>query len=99
MTTVEQNLTSARMRIAAAFDPAAFAAAGQQLITTLAEHLAQVQGGDASALNWSEPAVLVREAERSLHATDRRPVPSADGIAARVAELARQCLARGQNLH
>ena len=52
--------------IAAAYDPAIFAAAGEKLIATLADHLA-VRSRDANALNWNQPADLIRDAKQSLH--------------------------------
>ncbi len=88
------DLTAARERIAAAYDPAAFAAAGERLIATLSDHLRRVECRDAKALNWSQPADLIRDAEAALGAGD-----GACDVADRVNELARRCLARGQNLH
>ncbi len=57
-------------------------------------------------LNWNEPAALVREARSWLD--DKVPLPIREGpgegstqrdIANRLAELVRESLARGQNLH
>jgi L-2,4-diaminobutyrate decarboxylase len=92
MSTIDSNLSTARARIAAAYDPGAFAAAGERLVTTLAEHLRRVESGDANALNWSQPADLIRDAERSMQGGKGE-------LADRVCELAQECLARGQNLH
>jgi L-2,4-diaminobutyrate decarboxylase len=100
MSIVESNLSTARERIAAAYDPATFAAAGEKLIATLADHLRRVEAGDANALNWNQPADLVRDAERSLtSAACGLAHPTPNSIAAGITQLARQCLERGQNLH
>jgi len=100
MSIVDANLSAARQRIAAAYDPAAFAAAGEQLVDVLAEHLRRVEAGEGNALNWCQPAELVREAEQALHCAARgSATPTPDTIADRVSQLAHECLARGQNLH
>jgi L-2,4-diaminobutyrate decarboxylase len=95
----DDNLTAARARIAAAYDPNAFAAAGESLVATLAQHFRNVQAGNTKALNWTEPNVLVQQAARGLAnrpgATGSAGVP----LAERLVELARECLDRGQNLH
>ncbi|MGE3243846.1 MAG: aspartate aminotransferase family protein [Pirellulales bacterium] len=93
-TTTSSDLESARARVAAAYDPRTFAAAGEKVITTLADHLRRVEARDAAALNWNEPAALVRDAEQSLAGGGK----STD-VPARIQELASQALARGQNLH
>lgn len=94
MQSTEPHLTAARERIAAAYSPASFAAAGAKLVDTLADHLRRVESRDANVLNWNEPQNLIREASASL-AAGGQP----DDVAERVRELARECLARGQNLH
>ena len=53
------DLTAARARIAAAYDPGALEAAGTRLMATLAEHFRRVESRDAKVLNWNEPAALV----------------------------------------
>ena len=53
-------------------------------------------------LNWNEPATLIREARQFLDSRRARFTARAGErrhIAARVAEIARESLARGQNLH
>jgi L-2,4-diaminobutyrate decarboxylase len=94
MSNQELNLDAARERIAVAYAPANFAAAGTGLVDTLTDHLRRVESRDAHTLNWNQPADLVREASASLAAGGKSP-----DIAARLSELASQCLARGQNLH
>jgi len=97
MSPPDTNLAAARTRIAAAYDPETLAAAGHALVDTLAAHLARVQAGDANALNWSDPAALVRAAR---HRLDHSACGLAhEAVAARITDLARDCLAHGQNLH
>ncbi len=100
-----QDLSAARQRIAAAYDPAALEAAGTELMGVLAKHFRDVESRDAKVLNWNEPAAQVREARRLLNDF---PLPPREepgkgslvaSITARVAELTRETLARGQNLH
>lgn len=93
------NLAQARARIVAAYDPAALAAAGESLVATLAEHFRNAQAGDAKALNWQNPAELVRHAACGLAFPQRANPTDHSELAARVSELARECLAHGQNLH
>jgi L-2,4-diaminobutyrate decarboxylase len=101
MSVVETNLMSARARIAAAYSADAFEAAGSQLVATLADHFRAVYAGDSKALNWNPPAKLVAEAKQFLNDATSGSPPGHDPatIAARVAELARESLARGQNMH
>jgi len=94
MTLTSPDLVAARARVVAAYDPATFAAAGEKIIATLADHLRRVGAGDAAALNWNEPAALVQIARQSLSGGG-----TASDVATRMEALARQCLARGQNLH
>lgn len=94
MATTSANLDSARARVVAAYDPQTFAAVGKAVIAALADHLRRVESGDGAVLNWNEPAALVREAGQSLSIGGKTT-----DVAARIHELARQALARGQNLH
>jgi L-2,4-diaminobutyrate decarboxylase len=94
MSNADTTLAAARERIAAAYDPATFTAAGVQLIGTLGDHLRRVESRDANALNWNEPAALVREAGATLQSGG-----APCDVAERVSGLARECVARGQNLH
>jgi L-2,4-diaminobutyrate decarboxylase len=95
------NLAAARQRIAASYDPAALQAAGTSLLGTVADHLRRVESRDANVLNWAEPQTLIRTARHFLMNADQAGVcaKGSDEIAARVAEIARETLARGQNLH
>jgi L-2,4-diaminobutyrate decarboxylase len=89
------DLTAARSRITAAYDAATLQEAGQSLIRTLADHLGRVEARETKVLNWNQPETLIREARAFL---ERRPDERAD-VPARVAEIALETLARGQNLH
>src|SRR4051812_30080800 len=101
------DLTAARTRIAAAYNPAALETAGTQLMGTVAEHFRRVESRDSKVLNWNEPNTLIREARNFLA---HSPLPFRDGmgegstnsqrtspkeIAGRISNLARQCFARG----
>jgi L-2,4-diaminobutyrate decarboxylase len=66
MTSTPGELADARSRIAAAYDPELLAAAGQRLVSALAEHFQRVQSRQTKVLPWHDPAALVREAARSL---------------------------------
>jgi L-2,4-diaminobutyrate decarboxylase len=105
------DLTAARARIAAAYDPAALQTAGTQLMRTVGDHFRRVESRDSKVLNWSEPAALIRDAATFL---SESPVPYREGqgegstvsrsnahdeIASGVSKLAHQCFSRGQNLH
>jgi L-2,4-diaminobutyrate decarboxylase len=105
------DLTDSRTRIAAAYDPDAMNAVGTRLAGTLAEHFRHVFTRNTKVLNWNEPAELVQYARHCLDNPKIPPWPSwatrkegpADAIiepiAAWSAILARESLARGQNLH
>jgi L-2,4-diaminobutyrate decarboxylase len=109
MVLVEREIATARTRIAAAYDPAALQAAGTQLMSVLAEHFHKVESRDAKVLNWNEPLAQVQEARRQMdNVRTHIPLPPREGsgegslsvsIASRVAELTRESLSRGQNLH
>jgi len=88
------HLAAAHERIAAAYSPDNFAAAGTKLIETLADHLRRVESRAANVLNWNQPAELIREAAASL-AQGGQPFD----VTNRIRDLAAQCLERGQNLH
>jgi L-2,4-diaminobutyrate decarboxylase len=109
MSATANDLTAARRRIAAVYDPAALEATGSRLVTTLAEHFRCVEGRDGKVLNWAEPNDLVRYARYRLDSPQIPPWQTRHGdgwslsasapIAAWTAILARESLARGQNLH
>jgi L-2,4-diaminobutyrate decarboxylase len=101
MSADEANLTVARARIAAAYDPDALESAGQRLVSVLAENARRVQSGGANVLNWAEPEALIREAAGFLRRDGQDPstIPNREAIAEGVARLAGEALARGHNLH
>ncbi len=95
------NLGAARRRITAAYDPATLQQAGDGLLRLLAEHLQRVESRDAKVLNWSEPQALINEARGFLDAAAGvSPHGRYDQcVSERFTEVARESLARGQNLH
>jgi L-2,4-diaminobutyrate decarboxylase len=114
MSAKTDDLSAARDRIAAVYNPSALEAAGARLMHTIAEHLKRVEAGDGKVLNWNEPEVLIREARQWLDGTNPlRPSDSVSGhggsalamplaqseLADRISQLAGEILARGQNLH
>jgi L-2,4-diaminobutyrate decarboxylase len=100
MTASPDDLTAARARIAAAYDPDVLQAGGERLLATLADHLRRVESRDSKVLNWNDPAALVREARSWLESGERDLAPlKTNAVAARISEIASQSLARGQNLH
>src|SRR3954469_13326769 len=60
------DLTAARIRIAAAYDPRALETAGTQLMRTVGDHFRRVESRDSKVLNWNQPAELIRDARRFL---------------------------------
>jgi L-2,4-diaminobutyrate decarboxylase len=98
MSATPDDLSAARARIAAAYDPHVLEAAGVRLVGTIAEHLRRIESGDGRVLNWSDPAVLIHEARQRLDEATQSEVPRSVP-ADRMAELAQATLARGQNLH
>jgi len=92
------DISEARRRIEAAYDPELLRAAGRRLIDMLADHLSRVQASDGVVLPWREPAENVREAARAL---DQAVGSDAgrDALAERFAGLLQTMLSRGHNLH
>src|SRR5690349_18814355 len=101
MPALDYDLAASRERIAAAYSPAAFEMAGNRLLSVIAEHLRHVEGRETKVLNWKRPVPLIEEARQFLMAGERAPTVEGDeaAVAARVAEIARATLARGQNMH
>jgi L-2,4-diaminobutyrate decarboxylase len=103
------DLTAARQRIASAYDPSALQAAGTRLMEVLAEHFHHVESRDAKVLNWNEPGEQVSEARRLMDdAASQVPLFFSEGpgegsstarLTSRLADLASDSVARGQNLH
>jgi L-2,4-diaminobutyrate decarboxylase len=96
--TAPDELTPARQRIAAAYDPHLLQDAGHRLADLLADHLARAEAGTGGAvLPWVEPAEGIREAASFL-----RPAaagPSEPELAGHFARLVQVMLDRGLNLH
>ena len=100
----DNNLDAARARITAAYDPTTLQVAGTELMQTLGEHFRRVESRDSKVLNWKPPAPLVQEAREFLNAGERGSSrgqlgQSPESLSARISEIARESLARGQNLH
>ena len=106
------ELTEARRRIRAAYDPELFKVAGRKLADALAAHLAEVQASRRPVLNWEEPGKNVDAAAILAGGVDaskeHRPVktPRADPadldveeLTEHFARLVRVMLDRGLNLH
>ena len=55
MTPHKNELTEARRRIDAAFDPKLLEAAGHRLADMLGTHLGKIEKGQGAVLNWREP--------------------------------------------
>jgi len=109
------DLTEARRRIQAAFDPELIRAAGHRLADLLASHMARVQASGGAVLNWEVPqdnvsraAAILSEGEGgSAEAHDGPRVArgtdlagsDTGGLSARFGELVQIMLDRGLNLH
>ena len=92
------ELTTARQRIAAAYDPRLLQDAGHRLADLLGSHLARVEASEGVVLPWVEPSEGVREASGFLN----HPVPvdlSEPELAEHFARLVQVMLERGLNLH
>jgi L-2,4-diaminobutyrate decarboxylase len=101
MCSFDDDLSAARERIAAVYDPSVLEATGSQLVTTLAQHFRNVEGRGTKVLNWGEPGDLIHLAR---HYLDDPKIAAqwpwtGSPISAYAAILARESLARGQNLH
>ena len=97
MTDLEE-LSAARQRIAAAYDPRLLQDAGHRLADLLATHLARAEASEGAVLPWVEPSSGVREAATFLHGG----VPaglSEPELAEHFARLVQVMLGRGLNLH
>ena len=91
MSDTAEQLTAARRRIAAAYDPGLLEDAGRRLSGLLAANLARAERSEGPVLPWAEPSEAVREARAFLTA-------GGDGEA-RFAGLVQEMLERGLNLH
>lgn len=98
------DLAAARQRIIAAYDPATLETAGTHMLSVVADHLRRVESRETKVLNWNDPTTLIREARALI---DQSPLRSREGLGkvldddvpTRVAQITRETLARGQNLH
>ncbi len=97
MTDIDE-LTIARQRIAAAYDPRLLHDAGHRLADLLASHLARAEASEGAVLPWVEPAEGVREAAGFLHRPAPADLPEPE-LAEHFARLVRVMLERGLNLH
>ncbi len=95
------DLAASCRRIAGAYDPVVLEVAGSRLLSIVAEHLGRVESRETKVLNWKKPDALIAEARQFLSDGERAPLAGCGNseIAARVAEIAKATLARGQNLH
>ncbi len=108
MSTQFDNLTKARERIRAAYNPELLREAGHQLADRLADHLGRIESSQEKVLNWEDPAVNSQQAAEFLalfHGDDAGPQEPSDRAALtpkqqadRFAKLIDAILARGQNL-
>src|SRR5262245_17647556 len=96
-----QDLAASRQRIAAAYSPAALEAAGTRLLNVVTNHFQRVESRETKVLNWAPPRTLIQQAREFLETGERAPArgPTTDDIATRIAQIASETLARGQNLH
>jgi len=107
------ELTEARRRIRAAYDPHLLDAAGHKLADALSAHLAEVQASRRAVLNWEEPgrnvdaaAAMLPEGGGADGEGRPREVPrtepaglGVDELSEHFARLVRVMLDRGLNLH
>jgi L-2,4-diaminobutyrate decarboxylase len=95
----KNSLDAARKRIRAAYDPRLMEQAGSRLAEMLATHLRAIQNSESSVLNWADPRDYVAEAARTLTVNTGETAADPEAVGRRFAELARQALSHGINLH
>ncbi len=83
---------TAQLRVLAAYDPQRFRAAASEWADLLGSHLDAVTNRETPVLNWADPATNIAEAERWLNWQGSEP-------STQFANIVRQMLARGHNLH
>lgn len=94
--TLPDELSAARQRIAAAYDPSLLEDAGHRLADLLAANLARNERSQGAVLPWADPEAAVREARALLHEDEGgAAVAVPDHFAALVATM----LERGLSLH
>jgi L-2,4-diaminobutyrate decarboxylase len=93
---VETNeLTAARRRIQAAYDPELLRGLGHRLADLLADHLNLAESSRGNVLNWADPRANIDAAAAHLKdAAESSPVDPQS-----FENLVRVCLDRGNNLH
>ena len=92
------DLTAARRRIAAAYDPLLLQDSGHRLADLLTAHIARAEAGESAAvLPWVEPADGIRAAASYLR--NEAAAASEAGLADHFSDLVRVMLQRGLNLH
>src|SRR5688572_27038904 len=95
----ETALKSAQKRLQAAYDPQRFRDAASQWGEMLAAHLERVQQRTTRVLNWADPEVNIAEAERWLDGFSSEPSTLDAQPSTKFADIVRQILDRGHNLH
>ena len=93
MSMLPEELTAARQRIAAAYDPMLLEDAGHRLAERLAANLARAERADGAVLPWADPPEAIRDA-RSMLDGDRTT-----SVLERFSQLTQTMLDRGLNLH
>ena len=93
--TVPEDLSAARERIAAAYEPRLLEEAGHRLAGLLAAHLARAERSEGSVLPWTDPPEAVREASTLLKSSPVAGESVPDGFVRLVTAM----LQRGLNLH
>lgn len=109
MTTSKLELSTAQQRISTLYDPRTLEAASRRVMTLLVEHFHSVESGDAKVLNWNPPTEQIALARQFMDESNVRTLSSHDEpsngrshaswLHDRIAQLTRDSLARGQNLH
>ncbi len=95
--TASDELTAARQRIAAAYDPCLLEDAGHRLADLLAGNLARAERSAGPVLPWVEPSEGIRQAAALLHDRDSCSPPA--DLAAEFSRIVKIMLERGLNLH
>jgi L-2,4-diaminobutyrate decarboxylase len=92
------EMSEARQRIAAAYDPELLRGAGHRLIDQLATHFREVQAGRSAVLPWRDPATNVEEAASWLDHSLPAGV-ECEQVLQHFSQLVALMLQRGHNLH
>ncbi len=92
------DISAARQRIAAAYDPQLVRQAGHRLIDQLAEHFQAAQASQGDVLPWREPTQNVLDAAHCLDQYRANPLRR-DEVVDQFTTLVALMLQRGHNLH